>query len=65
MSGGAYGADALAERYARDRKLEKIIHKPEWNKHPNKYIATRTRNTAIVTDSDYIIAFLGWCKYRH
>ena len=57
VSGGASGADALAERYARDRKLEKIIHKPEWNKYPNKYIAARTRNTAIVRDSNHLIAF--------
>lgn len=54
VSGGAPGADTLGERYADKRKLNKIIHKPDWNKHG--MAAGFERNTLIVDDSDLIIA---------
>ena len=56
VSGGAQGADRLAERFADEYKLPKpIVHYPE-----KKYgfpAALFMRNTKIVEDSDLIIAF--------
>lgn len=55
VSGGAPGADKLAERYASLHNLDMIIHKSEWSKHGQG--AGPMRNTLIVRDSDRLIAF--------
>lgn len=57
VSGGARGADALAERYAKERGIKLIVHRAEWDKHASKYIAAYTRNKEIVNDCDQIVAF--------
>ena len=55
VSGGADGADSLAERFAREKDLEIIIHYPEWKKYGRR--AGYLRNTFIVRDCDKLIAF--------
>jgi len=55
ISGGADGADSLAERFAREEDLEVIIHYPEWKKYGRK--AGYLRNSFIVRDCDKLIAF--------
>jgi len=58
VSGGAKGADSLAERFARENDLETIIHFPEWKKYGRK--AGYLRNSFIVRDCDFLVAF--WNK---
>jgi len=62
ISGGANGADALAERYANE-ELEgsKIIYPPdpEIVKSRGFTAAAHKRNQQIVDKSDFIIAFVG------
>ena len=55
VSGGAEGADKLAERYAKENDLEVIIHKPEWKLYKRK--AGMVRNTFIVRDCNAVVAF--------
>jgi len=55
VSGGAKGADSLAERFARENDLETIIHFPEWKKYGRK--AGYLRNSFIVRDCDKLVAF--------
>lgn len=55
ISGGASGADSLAERFAEEYDLEIIIHYPEWEKYGRK--AGYLRNTFIVRDCEFLIAF--------
>jgi YspA, cpYpsA-related SLOG family len=55
ISGGAKGADSLAERFALDNNIEITIYRPDWKKHGK--IAGLMRNTDIINDSDYVIAF--------
>ncbi len=55
ISGGATGADSLAEKYAQENNIELIIHEAEWDKYGNK--AGPIRNTLIVNDCDKLIAF--------
>lgn len=57
VSGGAQGADKLAEHYAHDRGLDTIIHKAEWYRYRCKHTAAWLRNQKIVADSDQIVAF--------
>lgn len=54
ISGGARGADSLAERYAKEYSLPIIVHLPDWSigKH-----AGHIRNSLIIEDSDVVIAF--------
>lgn len=69
VSGGASGADSLAENYAEENNIETLIYKADWNdmsepcvvgKNPygeyNK-LAGFKRNTQIVEDADLIVAF--------
>ncbi len=53
ISGGAGGADTLAEQYADRRGIEKDIHKAHW-KHQG---AGLERNKDMVHAADYVIAF--------
>lgn len=61
VSGGAKGAETLAEQYADEKGYEKIIHLPDKKKHGRG--AYRRRNQLIVEDADEMIAFcLGESK---
>jgi len=55
VSGGAIGADLLAERFAIENNLLKEIFLPDWNKYGKR--AGFIRNSLIVKNSDAIIAF--------
>ena len=55
-SGSAIRADKLADRYAEERGLSIIFHKPDWKKYGKD--ATLKRNELIVRDSD--IVFVCW-----
>ena len=70
VSGGANGADALAERFSRDFGTPIVVHRANWhdfnppckigvNKYGHKYnkLAGINRNTKIVSDCDMMIAF--------
>jgi hypothetical protein len=58
ISGGAIGADSLAERYAKENNIQTKIFLPDWEKHGKR--AGFLRNTDIVNESELIIAF--WDK---
>ncbi len=53
VTGGAKGADALAERYATEKQIPLEIYKPDW-KHKG---AGKERNKRIVENADFMIAF--------
>ena len=55
VSGGAIGADSLAERYAAENSIQMIVFKPDYEKHGRA--APFVRNTAIIEASDVVIAF--------
>jgi len=55
VSGGAKGADQLAERYANEKSLETNIFYPDWKKHGKQ--AGFVRNKEIVDNCDKLIAF--------
>lgn len=54
VSGGAKGADTLAEKWAKRRNFEIKIHRPIDPKNPKCYYE---RNKLIIEDADYLIAF--------
>jgi len=55
VSGGAKGADSLAEKFADKYGIEKQIFIPEWNRYGNR--AGFVRNKKIVENADIVIAF--------
>jgi hypothetical protein len=55
VSGGAKGADSLAERWAKDNAIPTTVFKPDWNKLGKK--AGILRNTDIVNESTHLVAF--------
>lgn len=55
VSGGANGADKLAERYAKENDIPTKIYLPDWNKHGIS--AGFIRNTDIINDAEYVVAF--------
>lgn len=55
VSGGAQGADALAERYANDKDLLLTVINANWDKYGKS--AGYKRNLEIVERSEIIIAF--------
>lgn len=55
VSGGAVGADGLAELYAKDRCLPITVYPANWNKHGKG--AGYIRNQQIVDDCDVVLAF--------
>lgn len=55
VSGGAKGADSLAERYAIEHNYPITIFYPDWNLYGKS--AGPIRNEQIVTHSDIVIAF--------
>ncbi len=55
VSGGAIGADTLAQRYAKENGIPILIHYPDYKKY-GKGAPTR-RNLDIVNDAESMIAF--------
>lgn len=55
ISGGAKGADALAERLAREHELPITVLKPDWKQYGRG--AGPKRNRDIVDSADLVIAF--------
>jgi hypothetical protein len=55
ISGGAKGADTLAEKYALKNNIKTEIFYPEWSKYGKK--AGFLRNTKIIENADLIVAF--------
>ena len=60
ISGGAKGADALAEEWAKENKIDFEVFLPQYKDFPKKerkFAAPKARNTLIAEYSDIIIAF--------
>lgn len=57
VSGGARGADTLAERYAADNAIPLRVFHPNWKEQGRA--AGMIRNLKIVQNSTYVVAFLG------
>lgn len=55
ISGGADGADSLAERYAREQSIPTKIFLPDWKKYGKS--AGMIRNTDIINEADVVVAF--------
>jgi len=55
VSGGAKGADKLAEKFADFFEIEKEIYHADWNKHGRS--AGYIRNKDIIKNSDIVVAF--------
>jgi len=55
VSGGARGADTLAEVYAHEKNIPLTVYKAEWEKYGKK--AGFLRNNTIVENCDVVIAF--------
>ena len=55
VSGGAKGADTLAEKFATEMDVEMIVFKPDFEKFGRG--ATLARNTQIIENSDVVFAF--------
>jgi len=55
ISGGAKGADSLAERYARENEIAITIFPAEWKKYGRA--AGMIRNRDIIKSADVVIAF--------
>jgi len=56
VSGGAKGADSLAEEYAKVYKINTVIYRSNWKKYGRG--AGIVRNRVIIENSDLVIAFL-------
>ena len=54
VSGGARGADSLAEKYANENNINTIIFKPDWSLGKG---AGFIRNAKVINISDKIVAF--------
>jgi hypothetical protein len=57
VSGGALGADTLAERYAKEHHIELLIIPAQW--HIYGKAAGPRRNRLIVDRANHMVAFLG------
>jgi hypothetical protein len=55
VSGGAKGADSLAERYAQEEGIPTLVFKPEWKKYGKA--AGFIRNKDIIMASETVVAF--------
>lgn len=55
VSGGAYGADKLAEDFSEKYKIDTKIYIPEWDIYGKK--AGYLRNVKIIENCDEVIAF--------
>lgn len=54
ISGGANGADTLAERYALETGTKLTTHLPDWNKHGKA--AGPMRNHLIIDEAEQVLA---------
>jgi hypothetical protein len=54
ISGGAIGADYLAEKFAYEHQLKMTVFKPDWSTGKG---AGMVRNRTIVENSDWVFAF--------
>ncbi len=60
ISGGAFGADAMADEWAKENAIEFQVFKPQHKDFPKsirRVAAPHARNTLIAEHSDIIIAF--------
>ncbi len=57
VSGGARGADTLAERYAKEKAIPYLIFPANWDKYGKQ--AGPLRNQDIVDNADTMVAFLA------
>lgn len=55
ISGGARGADSLAQRYANERLIPMTVFLPDWDKYGKA--AGMIRNKDIIKDAEHVIAF--------
>jgi hypothetical protein len=55
ISGGAKGADSIAEKIADITKIELIVFLPDWNKYGKG--AGFIRNEKIISECDVVLAF--------
>lgn len=55
VSGGAAGADSMAERFAKENNIQTSIHKPDWKKYGRA--AGFIRNKDIIAECDVCFAF--------
>jgi len=55
VSGGAKGADSLAEEYAQQKEFTVVVYKAMWDLYGKS--AGFKRNVQIIDDSDEVIAF--------
>jgi hypothetical protein len=55
VSGGAQGADLMAEKWAREHKIPIKIFKPDWNKWGKS--AGPLRNQQIIEYATHVVAF--------
>ena len=55
VSGGARGADTLAEVYAHEKQISLVVYPAEWDKYGKK--AGFIRNVTIAENCDVVIAF--------
>ncbi len=55
ISGGAVGADQLAERWANRQGIKTLIFRPDWEKYGKS--AGVIRNREIVAHADMLVAF--------
>lgn len=55
VSGGARGTDTLAEIFADEFGIDKVIFKPEWDRYGKA--AGMIRNSFIVDEADVVFAF--------
>lgn len=57
VSGGARGADSLAQRWAKEKDLSFVCFPPKEAEHPSFRAACLARNTQIVNASQLLVAF--------
>lgn len=55
VSGGAKGADALAERFAEEHNMKMIVKKAQWERYGRA--AGPKRNKLIIEEADVVAAF--------
>lgn len=55
ISGGARGADILAERYCKEHNIDNIIYRPNWDMYGK--LSGYERNVFIIHEADEVVAF--------
>ena len=55
VSGGARGADSLAEQWAHQKKIPVTVYKPDWERFGKS--AGFLRNYDIIQDAELVVAF--------